>query len=133
MCVVGDIILIDKYKHKEHSLSRHSFVVLSIEADKIEGLDYDFICNVLSSFKNEKQREKKLSYVGNFEITNADRSVVGGNTKDGFIKSEQFYYFNRQNISYSIIGKLNSDVFNRLVEFIESLDQPIEHIIDNLE
>ena len=134
MCVVGDIILVDRYKHKEHSLSKHSFVVLSIEADKIEGLDYDFICNVLSSFKNEQQKAKKLSYAGNFEISHADAFIVdGGNKKDGFVKAEQFYYFNKQNINYSVIGQLHADVFNRLIEFIENLDEPIEHIIDNLQ
>ena len=132
MCDVGDIILIDAYKHKGLSLSRHSFVVLSVEAGKIEGLDYDFVCNVLSSFKDENQRIKKLGYPGNFETTHADKSVVDGNTKDGFVKSEQFYYFNNQKISYSIIGTLHSDVFNKLIDFIENLETPIEHIIDNL-
>ena len=62
MCDIGDIILIKSYQHKGHVLSKHSFVVLNVESDKIEGLDYDFVCNVLSSFKNELQRSKKLSY-----------------------------------------------------------------------
>jgi len=106
--------------------------VLSNEAGTIEGLDYDFVCNVLSSFKDEKQKIKKLSYPGNFKITHSDRSVVRGNTKDGFIKAEQLYYFNNQKIDYTVIGKLHMDVFNRLVGFIENLDVPLEHISDNL-
>jgi len=132
MCTIGDIILIKSFQHKSHVLSKHSFVVLSVEAGKIEGLDYDFVCNVLSSFKNQQQRAKKLGYPGNFEITNKDSSVIKSNTKDGYAKAEQLYYFNRDKTDYIIIGKLNADVFNRLIEFIENLNVPIEHITDNL-
>ena len=95
MCTAGDIILIQSYRHKEHTLSRHSFVVLSTESDTIEGLNYDFVCNVLSSFKSEQQKTKKLNYPGNFEITYSDSSVPHGNIKDGYVKAEQLYYFNR--------------------------------------
>jgi len=132
MCTVGDIILIESYQHKGRALSKHSFVVLSVEADKIEGLDYDFVCNVLSSFKSEQQRVKKLGYPGNFEITHEDSSVIKGNAKDGYAKAEQLYYFNRDKTDYTVIGKLHTDVFNRLVVFIESLEVPLEHITDNL-
>jgi len=132
MCTIGDIILVEAYKHKGHSLSRHSFVVLNNEAGTIEGLDYDFVCNVLSSFKDGQQRAKKLNYPGNFEIANNESSIIGGNTKDGFAKAEQLYYFNNQKITYSVIGKLHAGVLNRLVEFIENLTVPLEHIIDNL-
>jgi len=132
MCNVGDIILVEFYQHKEYALSRHSFVVLSVEADKIEGLHYDFVCNVLSSFKNEQQRTKKLGYPGNFEITKEDSLVIKGNTKDGYVKAEQIYYFNRDKTDFTVIGKLHENVFNRLVDFVESLEVPLEHITDNL-
>jgi len=132
MCTVGDIILIESYQHKGRALSRHSFVVLSVEAGKIEGLDYDFVCNVLSSFKSQQQRAKKLGYPGNFEITYGDSSIVRSNTKDGFAKAEQLYYFNREKTDYTIIGKLHVDIFNLLVEFIKNLEVPLEHILDNL-
>ena len=29
------------------------------------------------------------------------------NNKDGFIKADQLYYFNKDSIDYDIIGKLN--------------------------
>ena len=132
MCAIGDIILIDSYQHKGRVLSKHSFVVLSVEEGKIEGLSYDFVCNVLSSFKNEQQRAKKLGYPGNFVVTHKDSSVVTGNTKDGYAKAEQLYYFNHNKTEYTVIGKLHTDVFNRLVEYIEGLDVPLEHITDNL-
>ena len=58
MCKVGDIILINNYKHGNKNLSHHSFVVMNDEAGKISGLSYDMICNVLSSYKNEEQKKE---------------------------------------------------------------------------
>ena len=132
MCAVGDIILIESYQHKSHLLTRHSFVVLNVEAGTIEGLNYDFVCNVLSSYKDAEQRAKKLSFPGNFEIIHTDSTIPRGNTKDGYVKAEQLYYFNRDKITYTVIGRLHQDIFNRLVRFIESLEVPLEHVTDNL-
>ena len=128
---VGDIILINEYVHNGQMISKHSFVVISVEAGKIQGLDYDIICNVLSSFKDEEQRKRKLKYPGNFEVANEDSTLVTGNDKDGYIKAEQFYYFNLDKINYSVIGKLNTDVLNDLLIFIASLGL-IKIITDNL-
>lgn len=133
MCTVGDIILIKSYKQDGHDISKHSFVVLSDEAGNIKGLDYDIICNVLSSFKDEEQRIKKLNYPGNFEISHNDTTIKNGNTKNGFIKAEQLFYFKKDNIDFIVIGKLDVLVFNRLLSFLEQTDIKIEHIIDNLE
>lgn len=72
MCKVGDIIVVN---------------------------NYDIICNVMSSFKNEEQRRKKLSYPGNFPITHNDSAVINGNEKDGYIKAEQLYYFNKEKLN----------------------------------
>ena len=131
-CEVGDIILIDEYYHGGQHLSRHSFVVLSVKGGTISGLDYNLVCNVLSSFKDEKHKVDKLGYSGNFEISHNDGSVVDGNSKDGYIKAEQIYYFNDDKIDYSVIGKLHPDAYKRLKEFIIALDIPLELIIDNL-
>lgn len=132
MCKVGDIILIKNYIDNGSKLSRHSFVVLSDESGKIQGLDYDIICNVMSSFKNEKQREKKLSYAGNFPITHDDKITNPDNGKDGYIKAEQLYYFNKDKIDYMVIGQMKPDIFNLLIEFIEELNTGFKLIIDNL-
>ena len=132
MCNVGDIILVESYKYNKSVLTRHSFVVLTVGAESIERLDYDFVCNVLSSFKNEQQRTRKLRYPGNFEITHEDSTVVGGNTKDGYIKAEQLYYFNSKKTKYTVIGKLNQNVFEKLLDFIENLKVPLEEITTNL-
>ena len=128
---VGDIILINNYVDNGRNLSRHSFVVISVDAGEIQGLDYDVICNVLSSFKNDEQRERKLKYPGNFEILNENSSITGGNDKDGYVKAEQFYFFKLDKINYSVIGTLNVAVLKKLLSFIASLGL-IALITDNL-
>ena len=115
MCEVGDIILVTNYKHGGEKIKRHSFVVISDEAGQIQGLDYDIICNVMSSFKDEAQCRKKLSYAGNFPITPDDSNVINGNLKDGYIKAEQFYYFNKANTDFIVIGNMKEDVFELLI------------------
>ena len=60
MCKVGDIIVVKNFVSQGVTLSRHSFVVLSTDQGKIQGLDYDLVCNVMSSFNSEEQRKKKL-------------------------------------------------------------------------
>lgn len=133
MCKVGDIILIDNYISDGKTLYRHSFIVLSDENGEIQGLSYDIICNVMSSFKNEEQKKKKLSYPGNFPISHNDTIVKNGNEIDGYIKAEQLYYFNKSKSSYRVIGALKDDIFELVMEFIEDeLTVDIEHITDNL-
>ena len=132
MCNIGDIILIDGYKHAGQDLSRHSFVVLGNNAGSIQGLDYSIVCNVLSSFKNDKQKAKKLSYPGNFEIKYDDTIISGGNNKEGFIKAEQVYYFDIEHLNYTVIGSMRPEAFERLITFIKNMKIPIERITDNL-
>lgn len=50
MCNVGDIIVVNGYNDNGKTIGRHSFVVLNDDAGKIQGLDYDIICNVMSSY-----------------------------------------------------------------------------------
>ena len=132
MCNIGDIILVESYKHAGRDLSRHSFVVLSNEAGKIQGLDYNIVCNVLSSFKNDKQKAKKLKYPGNIEITHKDTVIPGGNSKDGYIKAEQFYYFDTEKLDYTVVGSMHPESFDLLFDFIQNLKVPLERITENL-
>lgn len=132
MCKQGDIILVYEYKSQGNEIDKHSFVVIDDENGTIEGLSYDMICNVFSSFKGEKQKQKKLSYPGNFPIDTDDTYVKNGNDRKGYIKADQFYYFKKSNLKYRIIGMLDEDVFNELIEFINNSDFVIEQITDNL-
>ena len=133
MCMVGDIIVINDYYDNGKKINKHSFVILNDAEGKIQGLDYNIVCNVMSSFKNKEQRAKKLKYPGNFPITYNDVDITSGNNKEGYIKAEQFYYFDKEKIDYFVIGSMNEEAFNTLTGFIMELNIDIKHIIDNLE
>ena len=98
MCKVGDIILVDNYKSEGKELGKHSFIIISDENGKIEGIDYDLICNVMSSIKSEMQKHKKLCYPGNFLISNDATITNPDNGKDGYVKTDQLYYFLKEKI-----------------------------------
>lgn len=136
MCKKGDIILIREYRDGNSLLSRHSFVVIEDEGGRVCGLNYDLVALVMSSFKGNEQRERKLNYPGNFEVTSADKNMQPwANEKDGYIKAEQFYYFDKSKMDYSVIGSLTDDTWNTLVDFIEALPGrgvEIHRVIDNL-
>lgn len=129
MCKVRDIILIEKYKSQGKEISKHSFVVIEDNSGEIQSLPYDFVCNVLSSFKNEDQKRKKLKFPGNFSVTGREAVVDGGNKKDGYIKADQFYYFNKDKVTYKVIGTMTKNAFNDLMDFINNSDFEIG--IDN--
>lgn len=132
MCKVGDIIVVEKYVDNGKTISRHSFVVLSDKRGQIQGLDYDIVCNVISSFKDEEQKKKKLQYHGNFPIKAEDKNITNSKKNvDGYIKAEQFYYFSKDKTNYIVIGNLSPDVFNLLIEFIKQLEE-IREITCNL-
>ena len=131
MCKVGDIIVVRNYKSQGMDLKRHSFVVLSTEHGQIQGLDFDLVCNVMSSFHSEEQRKRKLGYAGNFEYSSEDENIKGGHGKAGYIKAEQFYYFDSSKTDYYVLGNVTPELFNALIEFINSLGE-VEHVIDNL-
>lgn len=132
MCKVGDIIVVDSYKDHGKTLKKHSFVVISDTAGEIEGFPYDLIGNVLSSFKTEDQRNRKLSYPGNYEIKNSDTVTNPDNGKDGYIKTDQLYYFNKSLITYSQIGTVNYDTMQAIFKFISEGSFPIVQVIDNV-
>lgn len=108
MCKIGDIIVIKQFKGQDGQIvHRHSFVVISDKNGYIEGLKYDFISNMLTSFHSEEHKQKKLSYKENLEII--ERDIIGyktHTTKPGFVKDDQLYYFNKKIIKYEVIGKL---------------------------
>lgn len=132
MCKIGDIILIERYKDREKALGRHSFVVIDDQNGEIQGLPYDMICNVFSSFKSEEQKKRKLGYPGNFPIANEDTNTKPDNGKSGYIKTDQLYFFNKSKIEYTVIGNIQPDILELVLEFIDTSDFAAEAIIDNL-
>jgi hypothetical protein len=68
-----------------------------------------------------------------FQFLSNKQYIKGGdNGKDGFIKAEQFYYFKKDKIKFRVIGSLEEDIFNLLIDFISNLNVPIDYIVDNL-
>lgn len=132
MCKLGDIILIKACKSNGSPLNKHSFIVIEDKEDSINGVSYDIICNIMSSFKNEEQKKKKLSFPGNLQILASDSVTNPDNGKDGFVKADQFYYFEKEKIEFKLIGRLEPDIFELLIEFIQDGTFQITDIIDNL-
>lgn len=132
MCKVGDIIIIESYRHGNTTINQHSFIVISDEKGEIEGFPYDMIANVMSSFKNDEQKKRKLSYPGNFEVKSSDTATNPHNNKDGFVKTDQLYYFKKDKIKYERIGSVNIETMNAIFDFIENGTFELEVITDNL-
>ena len=106
--------------------------MLSTEGGQIQGLDYDMVCNVMSSFHSDEHRTKKLNYPGNFEYAADEEQLKNSHGKAGYIKAEQFYYFDRSKTDFYILGNVTPSLFNALLEFIDSLEV-VENIVDNLQ
>ena len=97
MCKLGDIIVVNNYIGEDGMvIGKHSFIVVNDKPDFIEGLGYDLVTNVMSSFKNEEQRNRKLRFMENIEIISDDIiSNKNINKKSGFVKADQLIYFDK--------------------------------------
>lgn len=135
MCEIGDIILIYNPRRMHKSIGMHSFVVLDDTHGNIKSVNFDFVGLLMSSMDTPEKKEKLMRYDGNFPISPDEQNVLNnGNGKYACIKADQFYYFNKDKIKYKVIGKLNEDIFNLLIEFIEELSENgmvFQQIVDN--
>ena len=136
MCKIGDIIVVKEFKNEfGEKINKHSFVVINDNKDYVEGLNYDFVANMMCSFHNEKHKNKKLKFKENLFVKK--NSIKGKylNTKEGFIKADQLYYFDKGKIRYSIIGHLDNKVLKELLNLINELynRHKIKRITTNLE
>lgn len=121
MCCVGDIILIKEFKNEDGQvIPIHPFVVVDDQEDKIQGLDFDMVGVLMSSFKNDEHRRRKLSMRQNLEIT-----VEDGVKKDGYLKANQLHYFKKENTNYITVGKVDDDLLEALLELIQTLNRVI--------
>ncbi len=125
MCKVGDIIVVDKYIGEDGKpIGKHSFIVVNENAGIIEGLEYDFVTNVMSSFKNLKHKTKKLKFRENLGIGNMDIiSDIKINNNSGYVKADQLVYFNKSKLNYYVLGKLNEEFLDELIKLIVSLNK----------
>ena len=123
MCKLGDIIVVENYIGEDgKKIGRHSFVVIDDNKGCISGLDYDLVMTVISSFKSEKHKKKKLSYKENIEL---DRNIKLNNgkvfEKESYIKADKLYYFNKKKLNYYLLGKITKDMQDKLIKLIISL------------
>ena len=133
VCKVGDIILIQNAMRDGQEIGRHSFIVINTDGGQIEGVPFDFVCNVMSSFtgKGQAYKLRKLSYPDNIPYDPNDVNVPNGNDKEGFIKPGVLFYFDQSKIDFEVIGDISIDLYNRIMEFIKNADS-IEVVTDNL-
>ena len=134
MCKIGDIILITDPKNNGRHIGRHTFVVIKDEGGEIEGIPFDFVGLILSSLKNETDRKRLLKYPTNKEVKSGAMITDPHNGFDACIKADQFYYFSKEKIDYTIIGSLDIEPFNELISFIQELISSgvkIKQVLDN--
>ena len=136
MCKIGDIILVYNPKRFKKSIGMHSFVVLDDTQGKIKSMDFDFIGLIMSSMDADEKYKKLMKYDANFPISPDEQDIEsGGNGKRACIKAEQFYYFNKDSIKFKVLGALDKDIFNLLIEFINELaahNVSFQQIFDNM-
>lgn len=119
MCQVGDIILINRFKDANGTeVSRHPFIVVDDAADTIGGLDFDLVSVMTTSYKGEADLSRKRFDPGYVHL-----DVSDGMKKVSHAFIYDLYYFNLQKIDYQIIGQLETEAFNRVLDVIDEFDR----------
>lgn len=133
MCQIADIIVVKNPKNDNIDIGKHSFIVIANENGTIQGLDFNMVCNIMGSFdgKGDDYRQKKLKFPGNVELKPGDTNVPDGNQKQGYVRADAFFYFDSEKTEYEVIGQVNVAFFNKLIRYIERLDNIVE-VTDNL-
>lgn len=123
MCKIGDIIVVKKYIGDDGKIinKQHSFVVIDDNADTVSGISYDLVANVMSSFKDEEHRRRKLSHKENLEITSENIISDNTNNKSGYIKADQLFYFDKSKIDFYVIAEVNRELLDELIRLIIEL------------
>ena len=124
MCQVGDIIVVFNATNNHRPIGPHPFIVLDDTGGVISGIyEYSFVGLVITSYDdNDEERKQKLSqYATNLHLAKDDREPNDEDTKNGIVRVSDFFFFNKDRIKYKTLGRLNPDVFNLVIEFIEEL------------
>ena len=137
MCKLGDVIVIKEFKNENGDIvPKHSFVVINDEPDYVEGFKYDFVANMLCSFHDDNHKKRKLKYKQNLPVKEQKVNGEKINNKEGYIKSDQLYYFDKKKIEYKVIAHMEAELLDKLVQLIlqlkeENLLNPIYTNIDD--
>ncbi len=124
MCKIGDIIVVRKYIGDDGKIinKQHSFIVIDDNSNQISGLKYDMVANVMSSFRDDKHKKKKLKYKENLEITSDDIVSENKNNKSGYIKADQLFYFEKSRLDYYVFAHVESELLDELLKLIIELE-----------
>ncbi len=114
MCRPGDIIIIKNFKDElGSSVDKHSFIV-------IDNKKY-ITSNMMCSFKDDDQKQKKLKYYSNYEI---DSNYINGNsinTKNGYIKIDKLYHFDKDKTNYKVIAHVDIKLLSKMYKYMLGL------------
>ena len=123
MCKIGDIIVVKKYIGDDGEVidKQHSFVVIDDNRDEVGGISYDLVANVMSSFKDEEHRKEKLSHKENLEIVSDNIISNTKNGKNGYIKADQLFYFDKSKLDYYVFASISNELFDELIRLIIEL------------
>lgn len=136
MCKIGDILLIYNATRNKRPVGAHPFIVLDDRNGIVKGMySYDFIGLLMSSADTEEKRQKLHKYDGNFPISQDDKICDNENYNNlpAYAKAEQFYYFSKDKIHYMHIARLEPDIYEIILEFIDELNangMQFEQILD---
>lgn len=124
MCKIGDIIAVNNFiGDGKNNVGFHYFIVVEDEKGTISGFSFDIVSVVMSSFQSEEHKRKKLKYEANIEIDVTDGNVNGNKLKNGYIKADQLFYFDKHKTKYYVVGQVDGDVLIKLIEHINYLDK----------
>lgn len=119
MCKVGDIILIYNAQNDKRYIGKHPFVVIDDTNDIVLGTyQYDFIGLLLTSADTDEKKQQR-NKEGNFPIAREDKIPDGENNKNAYLESDQFFYFDKSKVKYRRIARLDDDIFELVLEFIQ--------------
>lgn len=59
-------------------------------------------------------------------MTNPDNGL------NGYVKTDQLYYFNKEKIDFKVIGYINPEILELIIEFVNTSDFKIYAMTDNL-
>ena len=123
MCKIGDIIAVPHFIGDGNNfVGTHYFIVVNDNDGNIEGLDFNIVGSVMSTFKSEEHKKKKLKYKENMEIVEKDGTINDRNLKSGYVKADQLHYLKKEKTNYFVVGQVDGDVLIKLLELIEYLD-----------
>lgn len=136
MCKLGDIIVVNKYVGENgKEIGKHSFIVVDDTPDFIKGLSYTHVTTVISSFKNDNHKRKKLKYKENMEIQKFEkRGLEYQFNKPSYIKADKLFYFDKNKLDYYVFGRISDELLNELLQLILILDEKhkLELVTNNL-